>query len=102
MEICHSLGETLWPTGSGFSDIEHDLKYLVYQRKYSHSQKYWVASVRGAPSTIDANGCVQRASAETHLPVLCTHSAPYSTLNDQDTNSTWQVTIHSNNEYLTG
>ncbi|KAJ5656772.1 hypothetical protein N7507_008722 [Penicillium longicatenatum] len=102
IETCYSLGETLWSYKAEVSDIKHDLGYLSYQGKYSENQKYWIAPVHNTPSTINANGKVQKASVNTHLPVLCTQSAPYSNSDSQDTSSRWQVSVHSNNEYLTG
>jgi type II secretory pathway component PulC len=102
IETCYSLGETLWSYKAEFPDIKHDLGYLSYQGKYSESQKYWIAPVHNTPSTINADGKVQKASVNTHLPALCTQSAPYSNSDSQDTSSRWQVSVHSNNEYLTG
>ncbi|KAJ5897507.1 Carboxylesterase type B [Penicillium tannophilum] len=102
IETCHSLGETLWSYQAEASEIKNDLDYLTFQGKYSKSQKYWIAPVHNIPSTINANGKVQRAFANTHLPALCTQSAPYSNSDSQDTSSRWQVSVQSNNEYLTG
>lgn len=96
---CESLGETLWTAKSGFSNIQHDLDYLVYQRKYRPSQHYWIAPVHGTPTTIDVHGHISKAAPDTHLPVLCAQSAPYSTPDSKDTNSTWQVSVQSDNEY---
>ncbi|KAJ5740457.1 hypothetical protein N7493_000329 [Penicillium malachiteum] len=97
---CHRLGESLW-TGN-FSEIKYDLDYLTFEGKYSDDQEYWIASVDNAASTIKLSGKVQKASADTHLPALCTQTAPYSTSETQDNSSAWQVLVHSNNEYLTG
>lgn len=102
MASCESLSETIWKPSSGPSSIKSDLDYLVYQRKYSPSQHYWIAPVRGAPSTINADGDITKAAAHTHLPVLCTQSAPYSTEYSSNTSSTWQVAVQSNNEHITG
>lgn len=102
LETCYSLGETLWSYQAGVSEIQNDLDYLIFQGKYSKSQKYWIAPVHNMPSTINANGKVQKASANTHLPALCTQSAPYSNSDSQDTSSRWQVSVRSNNEDLTG
>jgi hypothetical protein len=101
-EICRSLGERLWTTQSGFSTIQQDLEYLVFQRKFSRRQQYWIAPIHGVPSTIDVNGEIRESFPSKHLPVLCTQSAPYSTASTKDTNFTWQVTIQSNNEHITG
>jgi len=101
-DVCRILGESLWATQSGFSNIQHDLEYLVFQRKFSGSQQYWIAPIQGVPSTIDAYGEIRESFPSIHLPVLCTQSAPYSTADTKDTNSTWQVAIQSNNENITG
>ncbi|KAJ5713775.1 uncharacterized protein N7483_010956 [Penicillium malachiteum] len=100
IESCHSLGESLW--SGKFDEIKYDLDYLTFQGKYSDDQKYWIAPVNSAASTINLSGKVQKASANTDLPALCTQTAPYSTSETQDNSSTWQVLVHSNNEYLTG
>lgn len=97
---CESLGESLWAAKSGFKNIQHDLDYLVYQGKYPRSQHYWIAPIHNTPSTINADGRISRATPDTHLPVLCTQSAPYSTPYSKDTNSTWQVSVQSDNEYI--
>lgn len=101
-EACQSLGESLWAEQSGSLTNKPDLEYLVFQQQFSRRQQYWIAPNHGVPSTIDANGKIGHSSPSKHLPVLCTQSAPYSTADTQDTNSTWQVTIQSNNEHITG
>lgn len=102
IETCHSLGETLWSYQAGASEIRNDLDYLTYQGKYSEIQKFWIAPVHNKPATINANGKIQNAHANTHLPALCTQSAPYSNSDSQNTDSRWQVSVRSNNEHLTG
>lgn len=102
LSSCKSLGESLWDSSSGFGNIQNDLDYLVLQEKLSLDQRYWIASVHGTPSSIDASGSVKKASENEHLPVLCTQTAPYSTPDIKDTNATWQVTVNSNKQYLTG
>lgn len=102
LNSCNSLGESLWKSSAGYDSIENDLNYLVLQKRYDHGQRYWIAPVRGTPSTLDADGRVKKASANEHLPVLCTQTAPYSTPDQKDTNATWQVTVNSNNQHLTG
>lgn len=102
MASCESLGETLWKASTGSPSIKSDLDYLVYQRKYSPSQRYWIAPVRGAPSAINANGDITKAAAHTRLPVLCAQNAPYTTEYSSNTNSTWQVAVRSNNEHIIG
>ncbi|KAJ5929183.1 hypothetical protein N7454_007031 [Penicillium verhagenii] len=102
IDTCHSLGESLWSYTTGVSEIQNDLDYLTYQGKYSNNQQYWIGDVRNTPSTINAKGQIQKASANTYLPALCTQSAPYSNSDTQNTSSTWQVSVRSNNDYLTG
>ncbi|KAJ5774340.1 hypothetical protein N7457_009236 [Penicillium paradoxum] len=101
-QSCQSVGEGLWGIGSSYENIQSDLEYLVLQGKYTRGQRFWVASDHRKLSTIDTNGQIYNASAYEKLPVLCTQSAPYSNITFQDTSSQWQVTVHSNNEYLTG
>ncbi|KAJ5764227.1 hypothetical protein N7533_002908 [Penicillium manginii] len=102
IQTCQSLGERLWSIEAGFSDIENDLKYLVYQGDKNKRQRYWIASIHSTPSTIDVNGRVKKTSSDENLPVLCTQTAPYSTPTFQDINSSWQIAVRSNNEYITG
>lgn len=102
IEACQNLGESLWKSQSGLSMIQNDLEYLVFESKYSRNQAYWIAPVRGVPSTINADGEVRESFPSKRLPVLCTQSAPYSTADTNDTNSRWQVNIQANNEHITG
>jgi hypothetical protein len=99
-ESCQKLGESVWGAHSDFKGIQSNLDYLVFQGKYARSQRFWTSTRKA--STIDTNGHINTASANTRLPVLCTQSAPHSNKTFQDTNSQWQVSVHSNNEYLTG
>ncbi|OQD87301.1 hypothetical protein PENANT_c006G08609 [Penicillium antarcticum] len=99
-ESCQKLGESLWGAHSDFKDIQHDLEYLICQGKYLQNQRFWTSTRKA--STIDANGHINTASANARLPVLCTQSAPHSNKTFQDRNPKWRVTVHSNNEYLTG
>ncbi|KAJ5960246.1 uncharacterized protein N7479_007396 [Penicillium vulpinum] len=101
-ESCQKLGGTLWGTESSYRDIRNGLDYLVFQGKYTRSQRFWTASDHRKLSTIDTNGRVNKASAKEKLPVLCTQSAPLSNSTFQDISAQWQVTVHSNDEYLTG
>ncbi|KAJ6187575.1 hypothetical protein N7519_002483 [Penicillium mononematosum] len=101
-ESCQKIGETLWGAGSSYKDIQNDLDYLVFQGKYTRNQRFWTASDHRKLSTIDTNGRVNKVSANEKQPVLCTQSAPLSNSTFQDTSAQWQVTVHSNDEYLTG
>jgi len=101
-ESCLKLGESLWRSGYSSKKIQSDLDYLVYQGKYTQSQRFWTAADHRKPSTINANGQIKSASTNEKLPVICTQTAPYSNITFQDTSAKWQVAVNSNNEYLTG
>ncbi|KAG0159256.1 hypothetical protein PDIDSM_6778 [Penicillium digitatum] len=101
-ESCQKLGETLWGTDSNYQTTQRDLDYLVFQDKYARNQRFWTASDHRKLSTIDTTGRVNQASANEKLPVFCTQSAPFSNHTFQDTSAQWQVTVHSNDEDLTG
>lgn len=101
-ESCIKLGESVWGSGSSIEKIQRDLDYLVYQGRYAQTQRFWTASDNRKPSTINANGQIKSVSTNEKLPVICTQTAPYSNITFQDTSSKWQVTVKSNNEYLTG
>jgi hypothetical protein len=101
-ESCQKIGETLWGADSSYKNIQNDLDYLVFQGKYTRNQRFWTTSDHRKLSTIDTNGRVNKAPANERLPVLCTQSAPLSNSTFQDTSAQWQVTVHSNDEYLTG
>ena len=102
MQSCQKIGESLWSIETGFSEIQHNLNYLAYEGQKKKNQRYWIASIHGKPSTIDARGRVKEASPDDEFPVLCTQTAPYSTADSQDTDRKWQVTVYSNNDYITG
>ncbi|KAJ5748399.1 uncharacterized protein N7511_010095 [Penicillium nucicola] len=91
-ESCQKLGESLWGAHSMTKDIQSALDYLVFQGKFSPSHRFWTSTQKSSISAL----------ANTRLPVLCTQTAPYSNKTYQNTDSKWQVTVHSNNEYLTG
>ncbi|KAJ5694703.1 hypothetical protein N7536_005115 [Penicillium majusculum] len=101
-DSCQKLGESLWGTNSSYRDIQSDLDYLVFQGKYTRDQRFWTTLDHRKLSTIDTTGRVNKASADEELPVLCTQSAPFSNSTFQNTSAQWQVTVHSNDEYLTG
>lgn len=102
LNSCNSLGESLWTSNSGLESIQNGLDYLVLQNRYTGDQRYWIAPVHGTPSSVDVSGRMKKASANEPLPVLCTQTAPYSTPDEKNTNATWQVTIKSNQQFLTG
>jgi hypothetical protein len=100
---CAALGEKLWGSDVNASLVQKNLDYIVYTGKYKPGQMFWIApdSVEN-PRTIDTWGVVSVVSRHLHLPALCTNSAPYSSKTAQNSSSPWQVTVHSNNEYITG
>lgn len=102
-EACNALGEPLWGSApSTPADIKVDLEYLSYRGDYHDDQRFWISPVNGTGRTIDLKGTIATAESNHLYPVLCTQSAPYSTEDYQNTSSQYQVTVHANNEYLTG
>jgi hypothetical protein len=99
---CAALGEQLWEPGLKTASIQPNLDYLTYENKYRSSQQYWIAPDASRPRVIDGEGNIKVVSHRLNLPALCTQSAPFSNSTYQDTSRQWQVTLHSNNEYLTG
>ncbi|KAI0517764.1 Alpha/Beta hydrolase protein [Xylaria bambusicola] len=99
---CQALGEELWAPELGISRIRMNLDYLKYTGKYDKWRRFWVKSGHSTARTIDTTGHVSSISEAVELPVLCTHSAPFSNETYQDKNKKWQVQIRSNNDYITG
>ncbi|RWA13480.1 hypothetical protein EKO27_g1622 [Xylaria grammica] len=99
---CKELGEQLWSPELATSSIQTNLDYLKYTEKYEEPQKFWIASENSTARTVDVNGDVSRTSGALELPVLCTHSAPFSNETSQDRSEKWRVTVRSNNDYITG
>lgn len=99
---CQALGEELWSPKSGISTIQKNLDYLKYLKSYPELSKFWIEPESSSGQTIDISGYVSHSSKALELPVLCTQSAPFSSPTSQDINEKWQVTVHSNNEYVTG
>ena len=103
---CAALGEQLWSPELKTSSIQPNLDYLTSGGQFSADQQYWIASTRNTSRAIDGHGNIANTSttlsAYLQLPVLCTQSAPFSNSTYQNTSSQWQVTVHSNNEYITG
>lgn len=99
---CETLGERLWSPDLGISTIQKNLDYLEYLGYHQESFKFWIGPENLSGQTVDIRGHVDRTSKGLKLPVLCTNSAPFSDATSQDTSQRWHVTIHSNNEYITG
>ena len=100
------MGEQLWSPELNTSSIQPNLDYLTFQGKYAGDQQYWIASSTNSSRAIDGHGDIANTSttlsSHAQLPALCTHSAPFSNSTYQNTTSQLKVTIHSNNEYITG
>ncbi|KAL3472898.1 cholinesterase [Aspergillus californicus] len=105
---CLVFGEDLW-NGEGKEEVAANLAYLVYSGQYEERQQYWVSRRR----TVDAAGRIQNEQQGKRLPVLCTQSAPYSTMpsadggsypteSGRDNDTQWRVSVNSNNRELTG
>ncbi|KAF7719870.1 Carboxylic ester hydrolase [Penicillium ucsense] len=99
---CEDLGESLWDSSMGSDRIQTQLDYLLSQKTYHQGQRFWVSSTDCAPLSINSAGEVAEAEADERLPVLCTQTAPYSTLKYNDTAPKWQVSVRSNDEQITG
>ncbi|KAH6672076.1 cholinesterase [Halenospora varia] len=100
---CKALGEKLWDV-SGAS-IQSNLDYLTLEGKYDADQLYWISSSGTTARAIDGKGQISDTrtfSPHSRLPALCTQSAPFSDSSAQNSSEKWQVTVHSNNEYITG
>ncbi|KAI1347336.1 Alpha/Beta hydrolase protein [Xylaria sp. FL0043] len=99
---CQDLGEQLWSHDLGISNIQTNLDYLKYTEDYEDLQKFWIEPGSSVARTVDINGHLSSTSEANELPVLCTHSAPFSNATLQDTSEKWQVTVRSNGDYITG
>lgn len=99
---CASLGETLWSPEEVSCSIQPDLDYLTYEDKYPADQLYRIASDFQQARAISGTGKIVNINPSEKLPALCTQTAPYSNLTFANTSAQWQVSIESNNEYLTG
>jgi hypothetical protein len=102
--VCKSLGETLWGNDQHTAEIiQSNLDYLVYEKHFDSSQSFWIAPYGRIPRTVSATGKISTSITPlASLPVLCTQTAPFSSSTYQNNGSQWQVTVRSNNEYLTG
>lgn len=99
---CTALGEQLWAPELKTASIQPNLNYLTYENEYSATQQYWIAPNAAGPRAINGKSQIAAVSPHLHLPVLCTQTAPFSNSSYQDTSPEWQVTVYSNNEYITG
>lgn len=87
------------------ASIQSNLDYLTLEGKYDADQLYWISSSGTTARAIDGKGQISDTrtfSPHSRLPALCTQSAPFSDSSGQNSSEKWQVTVHSNNEYITG
>lgn len=104
-DACVALGKQLWSPQTETTSIQPNLDYLTYASNYSASQPYWIAPSDTIPRAIDGYGHIwnnSNLSPHSRLPALCTQSAPFFNSSTQDARAQWQVTVHSNKEYITG
>ncbi|KAK7952515.1 uncharacterized protein PG986_008243 [Apiospora aurea] len=99
---CKDLGEKLWSPKQRTASIQPNLEYLKFAGRDKEGPKHWVASNESDALAINVDGEVSASDPASELPVLCTQTAPLSHETDQDTSDRWHVTVHSNNEVLTG
>ncbi|CZR68152.1 probable cholinesterase [Phialocephala subalpina] len=104
-DVCAALGEQLWSPQTETTSIQANLDYLAYASNYSANQQYWIAPSNTTPRAIDGRGHIwdnSTLSPHSRLPAFCTQSAPFSDSSTQNASAQWQVTVHSNKEYITG
>ncbi|OZJ03345.1 hypothetical protein BZG36_04204 [Bifiguratus adelaidae] len=99
--VCAALGENLWSPELQTSSIQPNLDYITYEKKYPKNQRYWIAPSGNQQRAIDGSGNVASVNGNPKLPALCTQSAPFS-IPTANTSARWQVTVETNNQYITG
>ncbi|KAH8909858.1 cholinesterase-like protein [Coniochaeta sp. PMI_546] len=100
---CQGLGEQLWSPELKTASIQANLDYLKYQGKIGDSTLLWIGSSNNESRAISASGKITDVDAGLRLPALCTQTAPFATGSSQpNTNTQYQVSVHSNNEDYTG
>ncbi|KAI0424150.1 Alpha/Beta hydrolase protein [Xylaria sp. FL1042] len=99
---CQELGEQLWSPDLGLSNIQTNLDFIRYTENHEKSQNFWIQPGNSGARTVNISGHLSSTSETLELPVLCTHSAPFSNAASQDTSEKWRVTVRSNNDYITG
>ncbi|KAK6506652.1 hypothetical protein TWF481_005111 [Arthrobotrys musiformis] len=87
--LCAKLSESLW---SPSSNLKHPLSYQLFLSKFPSSQLFWIASSISKCTAINARGRVYDSiPCHTHLPVICTNTAPASNGTFTNTSPEWQV-----------
>ncbi|KAK8041979.1 cholinesterase-like protein [Apiospora rasikravindrae] len=100
---CKALGEELWSPKLGTASIQPNLRYLKFAGRTKEGSKHWIAPKGSVARAINVDGTiVSDSDSASEWPALCTQTAPFSHETHQDTSAKWQVTVHSNNEVLTG
>lgn len=96
-EACAALGERLWYPEESDGDFLH---YLAHEGK---NGPYWIAGRQG-PSCKDltADGIQGLKHCPNLMPALCTQSAPLSNLTYADNATTWQTTVGTGLQTITG
>ncbi|KAK5138209.1 hypothetical protein LTR08_004905 [Meristemomyces frigidus] len=94
---CASLGEKLW------YPVENDFDFLQYLAYEGKNGPYWIAGRQG-PSCKDftANGTQGLKHCPNFMPALCTQSAPLSNWTYTDNSTTWQTTVATGSQTITG
>ena len=108
--VCSKLGEQLWrPKWHGGHRARRDVvdlsfaEYLKYDGDADGSSKFWVSSESNSNAVdIAGNRNFVNPNSHTRFPGLCTNTAPYSTMQSQDTSSKWHISLDVNNQTLTG
>lgn len=106
-KTCALLGESLWtlpvdPASLALESVLKPLAYEVYRGRLDAKQRLWVsksvtqkredAPTPGARCTsIDSHGKTNPIACDSKLPVLCSQSAPVSTLHTEDPASRWRI-----------
>ncbi|KAF2180566.1 alpha/beta-hydrolase [Zopfia rhizophila CBS 207.26] len=108
---CSAIGENLWvpgsvgnssgPAGNGTSNLQF-LRYLDYGKITDDVGQYWVSSGSNGCRAITTEGEVQTVACDTHLPALCSQSAPWSSQSSSDTASKWQTSVTTDNATVVG
>ena len=98
---CALLGESLWVPEKSTADMKLIIDYLVYEGQYASVQQFWIEPAINSARAVGYDGYAFLLP-NTILPGICTQTAPFSTSKTANTSTTWQLSLKSNNELLTG
>lgn len=93
---CQSFSESLATVAAQESDLQKQLRYLIYKGNYAKGQSFWVGNgVNQILRITDKSGAytIQQATKSNTLPALCTQSAPRRQANNSDTSTQWRVSV---------